>query len=102
MPTRTQQIFYSICASCFSFWFTVRVLEPLWPKAEARPLILPTLWLLLSAFALCFSFPFLASSMKNRRWIIVALLLLMAIGPILAGYIALLLQMSSIGFVLSE
>jgi hypothetical protein len=102
MPSRTQQVAYAVCASVFSFWFTIRVFEPLWPNAETRPLILPLCWLFLMSIALFFCLPSLMALIRSKRWLIAAAVALTAVSPVFSGYLALLIQQHLIGFILSE
>lgn len=102
MPNRTQRVFYGLCISLFSFWLTLRVLEPLWPKARARPIGLPMSWLFLTVCAFCVCMPSLARSIRNERWLKVAILVGVSLGPICLGYLGLQLQLNIIGFELAE
>jgi hypothetical protein len=102
MPSRAQQVMYAVCVSAISFWVTVRVFEPLWPKAVTRPLVLPMFWLLLTSISFLLCGPSLSAFIKGKRWAKAAVVAFIALAPIFAGYLALLLQQYTIGFVLGE
>ncbi len=93
---------YVICVTLFSFWMTISILEPLWPGAAARPMALPMYWLFLSMGSILHMHYMIGRAFRSRKYLILALLVILGIMPIIFGYIGLLAQMYSIGFELAE
>lgn len=94
------RLFYAFLIGLISLWVTMNYFEGLWPGAVTKPMALPMFWIVLTIVSGSIALSELLVLTKEKAWVKMVAAALIACSPLILGYVGLLYQQISIGFVL--